>query len=518
MPDGSKTPRYPILDDIKVPDKELENWQVTIDLLAEIAGIPAALIKRVHAREIEVLLSSNSTGNIYHPGERMSLDSDLYCEAVMISRKRLLVPNALKDPAWDHNPDIALGMISYCGLPLTWPGGEIFGVISILDNKENSFNHRVIPLMERFRDSIQFSLENIYNASVKLQQADKELRDIKELFSIFMQHSPIYVYIKEVAPSESRVLYASDNFHEMIGIPAPDMTGKTMAELYPPEFAAKITADDWAVVSGDEVQKLEETLNGRTYTTIKFPLALGKKTLLAGYTIDITERKRNEAINASRLHLIQFSATHSLDEILEETVNEAEKLTCSLIGFYHFVEADQKSLSLQNWSTRTKAEFCKAEGKGVHYDVAAAGVWVDCVYQRKPVIHNDYASLPHRKGMPEGHATVVRELVAPVIRAEKITAILGVGNKPADYNQQDVEAISLLADLAWEIAERKRAEEELTKHRDHLEELVKERTAEIEQKNADLERMNRLFVGRELRMVELKERIRELEGKAIPEG
>ncbi len=32
-------------------------------------------------------------------------------------------------------------------------------------------------------------------------------------------------------------------------------------------------------------------------------------------------------------------------------------------------------------------------------------------------------------------------------------------------------------------------------------------------KNAELERMNRIFVGRELRMVELKERIRELERK-----
>jgi hypothetical protein len=151
---------------------------------------------------------------------------------------------------------------------------------------------------------------------------------------------------------------------------------------------------------------------------------------------DITERKRHDAINASRLHLIQFAETHSLDEILEETLNETEKLTDSLIGFYHFVEDDQQSLTLQNWSTRTKAEFCKAEGKGMHYPIAEAGVWVDCVYQRKPVIHNDYASLPHRKGMPAGYAEVVRELVVPVLRGEKVKAILGVGNKPSDYTAQ----------------------------------------------------------------------------------
>ena len=42
---------------------------------------------------------------------------------------------------------------------------------------------------------------------------------------------------------------------------------------------------------------------------------------------------------------------------------------------------------------------------------------------------------------------------------------------------------------------------------------MKERTAEIEEKTAKLERLNKLFVGRELRMKELKERIKELEGR-----
>ena len=39
----------------------------------------------------------------------------------------------------------------------------------------------------------------------------------------------------------------------------------------------------------------------------------------------------------------------------------------------------------------------------------------------------DYASLPHRKGFPEGHAPIVRELVIPVFRGESIVAILGIG-------------------------------------------------------------------------------------------
>ena len=133
-----KAPKYPILDMIEVPRKVIENWQVTANLLAEIAGIPAALIMRVHAREIEVFIASQSAGNVCHHGERVPLDTGLYCETVMSTRRELLVPNALNDPAWDHNPDIQLGMVSYLGLPLVWPTGEIFGTICILDKQENA--------------------------------------------------------------------------------------------------------------------------------------------------------------------------------------------------------------------------------------------------------------------------------------------------------------------------------------------------------------------------------------------
>jgi len=74
--------------------------------------------------------------------------------------------------------------------------------------------------------------------------------------------------------------------------------------------------------------------------------------------------------------------------------------------------------------------------------------------------------------------------------------------------------VNRIIGISRDITERKEAEEELRRHREHLEDLVKTRTAEIEKKNAELERMNRIFVGRELRMKELKERISKLEESA----
>lgn len=63
--------------------------------------------------------------------------------------------------------------------------------------------------------------------------------------------------------------------------------------------------------------------------------------------------------------------------------------------------------------------------------------------------------------------------------------------------------------IAMDITEQKQAETELKKYREHLEELVEDRTQELETKNAELERMNKLFVGRELRIKELKEKVKE---------
>ena len=125
-------------------------------------------------------------------------------------------------------------------------------------------------------------------------EAAEALRESNELFSLYMHHSPIYTYIKEVTPTENRVVRASENFQQMLGCSDAAIEGKTMAELFPSEFAKKITADDWAVVAGGKALKLEEDLNGRHYTTIKFPIVHGTKTLLAGYTIDITERRTAE--------------------------------------------------------------------------------------------------------------------------------------------------------------------------------------------------------------------------------
>ncbi|MEI6433613.1 MAG: GAF domain-containing protein [Bacteroidota bacterium] len=194
---------------------------------------------------------------------------------------------------------------------------------------------------------------------------------------------------------------------------------------------------------------------------------------------DIGWRKSEEDIRKALIRILEYSHVNTLDKLLTATLDELELLTGSKIGFYHFLEADQQTLSLQNWSTATLKKFCTAEGKGRHYNVAEAGVWVDCIRQRRPVIHNNIATLPHLKGMPSGHAEVIRELALPVFIGDKIVAILGVGNKPTDYTDQDINVVSRFADLAWEIAERKSAEESLRENGEKFRLLFEELKAGI---------------------------------------
>lgn len=176
---------------------------------------------------------------------------------------------------------------------------------------------------------------------------------------------------------------------------------------------------------------------------------------------EIDDRVRREETLKESLLLSEFAGAHSLDELLIKALDEIERLTGSRIGFFHFLEDDQRMVSRQTWSTATLKTFCAAEGLGKHYNVEEAGVWVDCIRQRCPVIHNNYSKVPGRKGLPSGHAAIIRELVVPIIRGERIVAILGVGNKDRDYDARDIETVSNIANMAWDVVLRKQAEEQM---------------------------------------------------------
>jgi transcriptional regulator with GAF, ATPase, and Fis domain len=188
---------------LEIPEDTLAGWQEVADLLAELAGVPAALIMRLNRESIEVCVSSHSEGNPYKPGDQEFFEnSGLYCERVIKSRDRLLVPDALADPEWRSNPDVSLNMISYLGFPLLLPGEKPFGTICILDSKANIYNGTITKLMMKFKNFIESNLELIYMNHL-LGEQNSKLTDYIRVISTLKGLVPICANCKDMRNSKN---------------------------------------------------------------------------------------------------------------------------------------------------------------------------------------------------------------------------------------------------------------------------------------------------------------------------
>ena len=166
-----------IISQIEIPDTVLNKWQNMVDTMAALINVPAGLIMRIFEPDIEVFVSSQSDNNPYKKGKKEHLlGSGLYCETVITSKEKLLIPNALTDDKWKNNPDIKLNMISYLGFPLLYPDKKPFGTICVLDSKENVYNTTYENLIVSFKEVIEGHLELLYINHI-LGEKNRKLSD-----------------------------------------------------------------------------------------------------------------------------------------------------------------------------------------------------------------------------------------------------------------------------------------------------------------------------------------------------
>lgn len=116
-------------------------------------------------------------------------------------------------------------------------------------------------------------------------------------------------------------------------------------------------------------------------------------------------------------------------------------------------------------------------------------------------------------------AVVGRKVARPVVRLRNSAMEIAKGNLKSRANVRSNDEIGDLAASFDQMAGMlEKSREKLESYSKDLEKKVAERTQELEKSknvlqntNVDLERFNKLAVGRELKMVELKKRIEELE-------
>lgn len=158
-----------------VPDTLLPKWQRVVDLMANLYDVPTGVITRVYPEQLEILISSNTEGNPVPQGLREDLNMNLYCETVMATREQLHIPNAREDPKWANNPELALDLVMYLGVPLIWPDGKIFGTICILDKKTRHFSAVYKDLLWQFKDIVEADLRLLAELR-RREQVEAELR------------------------------------------------------------------------------------------------------------------------------------------------------------------------------------------------------------------------------------------------------------------------------------------------------------------------------------------------------
>ncbi|MEQ8392933.1 MAG: sensor domain-containing diguanylate cyclase [Thalassospira sp.] len=144
-------------------DVSLAKWQRVVDLMTTLLGATAGYVVEYHADHgYRAVLTSQNPENPYPKvsGKAEPIDSNIYCRRVVQSKASHYEPDATGKAEWADNPElIEIGYVSYFGIPLFWPNGEVFGTLCVFDKKPTGYDETLIELMGVFRDLIEADLK-----------------------------------------------------------------------------------------------------------------------------------------------------------------------------------------------------------------------------------------------------------------------------------------------------------------------------------------------------------------------
>jgi PAS domain S-box-containing protein len=290
---------------IEVPAETIRKWQEIVNLLAEIMHVPSASIMRVDPPHIKVFVSSTSEGNPCEPG---ALDTGPYCETVMKTGQPLLVADARENEAWKANPHVELGMISYLGVPISWPDGRIFGTICVRDNKRNEYSEAYLKLLLHFRDMLQAELKSLARLHGEIEEREAKIRRLVDA-------NIIGIFVWDM---EGRILEANGAFLRMGGYDREDLISGRLnrSDLTPPEWRERDARTDAELKMIGAVQPFEKEYfrkdGGRMPVLIGLAAFGEERDQGVAFVLDLTERKRaEEALRGSEARFRDYAESAS---------------------------------------------------------------------------------------------------------------------------------------------------------------------------------------------------------------
>jgi len=379
---------------------------------------------------------------------------------------------------WDnvHPDDLLIGQ-EFLGLIMSEPNAS--GTIELrYRKKDNSYCWIEISIVNLLNDPDICGLLGNYH---DISDRKKNEANLIKLYAA-INSSKASIVITDI---NGNIEFANPYFTELTNYSEDEYLGKN-----PKVLKSGIHNDEYykalweTLTSGNtwEGEFCNRKKNGELYweKSIITPIKNEKEEIVNFVAVksDITTEKKHEYLDEITLEIYEKSEYLSVEEVLKLSIELGIQLTDSEIGFFHFVNDDQETISLQAWSAKTM-DICNIPTLDKHYPISKAGIWVECFYQKRPIIHNDYYSLSHKKGLPEGHATLIRDLSVPVIIENQVVAILGVGNKENDYNNIDAEFLSIFAENVWNVIRRKKSESDTILAKEKAEESDRLKSAFI---------------------------------------
>lgn len=278
-------------------------------------------------------------------------------------------------------------------------------------------------------------------------EAEERLRHSEGRFHAAFHASPDSVNLNRVA--DGKYIEVNEGFCNIMGYEPGEVLGRTSLEL-----------GIW--VNPEDREALVSELDERGQAHIRAPfrakngdvrigdmravvVEVNGENCILSITRDITEVQQNrEALERSerelrlRAGIAEAFLSTPEEDLFETVLNEVLQATGSRYGIFGYLNESGDwvcpSVTGDVW------ERCEVADKGLvfHHD-EFGGIWGTAIREKRTVVKEGSLNFP------DGHVVLRRAVAVPIVSGDEVLASVVVGDKDAEYTEEDVRLLEMAA-------------------------------------------------------------------------